>query len=161
MRFNDLLVSCHWICLMRLLQMSFSKTISFPRWDAYRTASFSISPISNLVNVIYMNISVMSHNGSQNNLFVQADFFTLKSYCHYCQQTIFAQNNSTVLFCREPTSSPCWSLSCKINPSGRNQRCSILNTFLTLRESLWRKMLSCHFQQVPSVFHLYCCKYQS
>lgn len=77
----------------------------------------------------------------------------LKPYCHYCHHNICPWINSTILFCREPTSSPYWPLSWKTNRSGRNQTCSILSTFLMPTESLWRKTLSCLFQQVSSLFH--------
>lgn len=67
---------------------------------------------------------------------------------------IFVHGLILVLLCREPTSSLYWPLSCKTNRNGRNQTCSILSTFLTPTENLWRKMLSYLFQQVPSLFHV-------
>jgi len=70
MKFSGLLISCHWICLMRLLKMSLSKTISFPRWGARGIVSVSVSPISTLVNVRYLNAFVKPHNGSQKNFFI-------------------------------------------------------------------------------------------
>lgn len=112
--------------------------------------SFNISSFSDLVNVINMNSLMKMHNNSQNNLSPAWQSWSLIAITATTSLWI----NPTVSFCRAPTSFPYWHLSCKTNHSGRNQTSSILSTSLTPREDLWRKMLSCLFQQVPLLFLL-------